>query len=209
MHTDVIPVGGFQFSNDLSIAFAIDFDSAEQLKVEHGTAAPELAGMKDEITLHPTTMDQPLTITKREVGQVLKERASELFRMILLKLEEPHLADIPADRIVFTGGGAKLEGFLNIAKLIFQRKVRLATPRGLDSMPKGTNDPSYSAAAGIALWGMRNLPVENHIGKQNTTSGSGESDVTTKTPAGAVSLIRGWLPKRERGASREKETAGA
>jgi len=212
IHTAVIPVGGFQFSNDLSIAFAIDFDAAEQLKVEHGTATPELAGMKDEITLHPSSMDQPLTITKREVGQVLKERASELFRMIQLKLEEPHLADIPADRIVFTGGGAKLEGFLNIAKLIFQRKVRLATARGLDGMPRGTNDPSYSAAVGIALWGMRNLPAENHIGKQNTTSGSGdsgESDVKTKTPAGALSMIRGWLPKRESDASREKETAGA
>ncbi|MEE8045865.1 MAG: cell division protein FtsA, partial [Dehalococcoidia bacterium] len=95
VHTAVIPVGGFQFSNDLSIAFSIDFDSAEELKIKHGTAAPELAGMKDEITLHPTTMKQPLIITKREIGQVLKERTSELFRMILLKLEVPHLADIP------------------------------------------------------------------------------------------------------------------
>ena len=131
--------------------------------------------------------------------------------MILLKLEEPHLADIPADRIVFTGGGAKLEGFLNIAKLIFQRKVRLATPRGLDGMPRGTNDPSYSAAVGIALWGMRNLPAENHTGKQNITSdsgNSGESDVKTNTPAGALSMIRGWLSKRESDANREKETVG-
>jgi cell division protein FtsA len=210
VHTAVIPVGGWQFSNDLSIAFAIGFDEAEKLKIEHGTAAPELAGMKEEITLNPTTMDVPLTITKREVGQVLKERTSELFRMIMLKLDEPHLADIPTDRIVFTGGGAKLDGFLNIAKLLFQRKVRLATPRGLDGMPKGTNDPSYSAAAGIALWGMRNLPVENHIGQLKNapaTSISGNSDAAMKS--GALSVIRGWLPKRDSDAKREKETAGA
>ncbi len=210
VHTAVIPVGGWQFSNDLSIAFAIGFDEAEKLKIEHGTAAPELAGMKEEITLNPTTMDVPLTITKREVGQVLKERTSELFRMIMLKLDEPHLADIPTERIVFTGGGAKLDGFLNIAKLLFQRKVRLATPRGLDGMPKGTNDPSYSAAAGIALWGMRNLPVENHIGQLKNapaTSVSGNSDAAMKS--GALSVIRGWLPKRDSDAKREKETAGA
>ncbi|MDP6055661.1 MAG: cell division protein FtsA [Dehalococcoidia bacterium] len=207
VHTAVIPVGGFQFSNDLSIAFAIDFDSAEQLKIEHGTAAPELAGMQEEITLNPSTMDQPLTITKREIGQVLKERTSELFRMIQLKLEEPHLADIPTDRIVFTGGGAKLDGFLNIAKYIFQRKVRLATPRGLDGMPEGTNDPAYSAAAGIALWGMRNLPAENHVGEQKSVAVSSESDATADTPTGALSVIRGWLPKREQ--TKEKETAGA
>ncbi len=200
VHTAVIPVGGFQFSNDLSIAFAIDFDSAEQLKIDHGTAAPELAGMKEEVVLHPTTMDQPLTITRREIGQVLKERTSELFRMIQLKLEEPHLADIPTDRIVFTGGGAKLDGFLNIAKYIFQRKVRLASPRGLDGMPEGTNDPAYSAAAGIALWGMRNLAAESHVSESKIAATSGGSG---KAPTGALSMIRGWLPKRE------KETAGA
>lgn len=202
IHTAVIPVGGFQFSNDLSIAFAIDFDSAEQLKIEHGTAAPELAGRSEEITIYPHTMTQPLTISRREVGQILKERASELFRMIQLKLEEPHLADIPTDRIVFTGGGAKLDGFLNIAKYIFQRKVRLATPRGLDGMPEGTNDPSYSAAAGIALWGMRNLPAENHVSKrqQKSTEASKQSG---KATTGALAMIRGWLP------GREKETAGA
>jgi cell division protein FtsA len=211
IHTAVIPVGGFQFSNDLSIAFAIDFDSAERLKIEHGTAAPELAGISEEITLHPTTMSQSLIITKREIGQVLKERASELFRMILLKLDEPHLADIPTERIVFTGGGAKLEGFLNIAKYVFQRKVRLGTPRGLDGMPEGTNDPSYSAAAGIALWGMRNLPAENHISHRRGAPVSGVSGQNEKALNGALAIVRGWLPRREsgRGSERKKETADA
>lgn len=202
VHTAVIPVGGYQFTNDLSIAFSVDFESAEELKIKHGTAAPELAGLKEEITLHPNTMEQPLTITKREIGEVLKERTSELFRMIMLKLEEPHLADIPTDRIVFTGGGAKLEGFLNIAKYIFQRKVRLASPRGLDGMPEGTNDPSYSAAVGIALWGMRNLPSENHVSQRTNTATSTGSNADEKARIGAFSVIRGWLPKRE------KEIAG-
>lgn len=211
IHTAVIPVGGFQFSNDLSIAFAIDFDSAERLKIEHGTAAPELAGISEEITLHPTTMSQSLIITKREIGQVLKERASELFRMILIKLDEPHLADIPTERIVFTGGGAKLEGFLNMAKYVFQRKVRLGTPRGLDGMPEGTNDPSYSAAAGIALWGMRNLPAENHISHRRGAPVSGVSGQNEKALNGALAIVRGWLPRREpgRGPERKKETADA
>ena len=202
VHTAVIPVGGYQFTNDLSIAFSVDFESAEELKIKHGTAAPELAGLKEEITLHPNTMEQPLTITKREIGEVLKERTSELFRMIMLKLEEPHLADIPTDRIVFTGGGAKLEGFLNIAKYIFQRKVRLASPRGLDGMPEGTNDPSYSAAVGIALWGMRNLPSENHVSQRTNTATYVGSNADEKARIGAFSVIRGWLPKRE------KEIAG-
>jgi len=208
VHTAVIPVGGYQFTNDLSIAFGIDFDSAEELKIKHGTAAPELAGRSEEISIQPTRMTQPLVVSKREVGSVLKERASELFRMIQFKLDVPHLADVPTNRIVFTGGGAKLEGFLNIAKFIFQRKVRLGNPRGLDGMPEGTNDPSYSAAAGIALWGMRNLPAENHVSQRKSTPivSTQQIEGAPGQPApatGALAMIRGWLP------GREKETAGA
>ena len=204
LHTAVIPVGGYQFSNDLSIAFDIDFDEAEELKIQHGTAAPELTGMKEEITLNPHSMHQPLIITKREVGQILKERASELFRMIQFKLEEPHLADIPLDRIIFTGGGAKLEGFLNIAKYIFQRKVRLAKPRGLDGMPPGADDPAYSAAAGIALWGMRNLPASSHAERP-------KSSESKKLWTNVLSAVRKWFSKgnpKDKQALK-KETAGA
>ena len=204
LHTAVIPVGGYQFSNDLSIAFDIDFDEAEQLKIQHGTAAPELTGMKEEITLNPHSMHQPLIITKREVGQILKERASELFRMIQFKLEEPHLADIPLNRIVFTGGGAKLEGFLNIAKYIFQRKVRLAKPRGLDGMPPGADDPAYSAAAGIALWAMRNLPANSHAERPKTSE-------SKKLWANALSVVRKWFSKGKQKDKQalKKEPAGA
>ena len=198
VHTAVIPVGGYQFSNDLAIAFSLDFDSAEQLKIQHGTAAPELAGMHEEITLNPQSMDQSIKITKREIGQVLKERASELFRMILLKLDEPHLMDIPIDRIVFTGGGAKLEGFLNIAKFIFQRKVRIATPRGIEGMSHETNDPTYSAAAGIALWGIKTLQQEKPMVYLKSSATAQKKIASTRSPNLTLSRIRNWLPKREK-----------
>ena len=72
-------------------------------------------------------------------------------------------------------------------------------------MPEGTNDPAYSAAAGIALWGMRNLPAENHVGERKisrTSEDSGTATSASKEATGALSMIRGWLPKRE------KEIAG-
>lgn len=192
VHTAVLPVGGFQFTNDLSIAFSLDFEDAEQLKIEYGTAAPELVGMTDEITIHPTNMDEPLTVTRREVGQVLKERVHELFQMIRLKLDEPHLAEVPIEHIVFTGGGAKLEGFLNLAKFVFQTKVRLASPRGLDGLPEPNRDPAYSAAVGITLWGMRNLPRENHVSRPRQTAAVEERG------GGVFSALKGWIPGRNK-----------
>ena len=192
VHTTVLPVGGFQFTNDLSIAFDIDFTEAEQLKLEHGTCAPELVARTEEVTLHPKRLGEPLTITKREVGQVLRERVQELFRMVLLRLDEPHLADVPLERVVFTGGGAKLNGLLNLAKFVFQRRVRLGGPRGLDGLPEAHRDPAYSAAVGIMLWGMRNLPVENHVGKMSAAP-SKSAGPESASP-GVLKGLRGWLP---------------
>ena len=212
VHTAVLPVGGYQFSNDLSIAFGIDFSDAEKLKLEHGTAAPELAGLKDEVNIQPTSMAYPIAVTKREIGQVLKERAAELFRMIDLKIDVPHLLDVPLDRIVFTGGGAKLEGFLNIAKYVMQKNVRLATPRGLDGMPEGTNDPSYSAAVGIALWSLKNLPAENQVDvRKSTPSPSKPAGALngSESSTSALSALKGWLARRASSdKSQQKETAG-
>ena len=78
----------------------------------------------------PVNLPEPLTVTKREIGQVLRDRAQELFRMVLLKLDAEHLRDLPLERIVFTGGGSKLTGFEPLSRYMLQRKIRLGVPRG-------------------------------------------------------------------------------
>ena len=37
-YTDVIPVGGFQFTNDIALTFNTHYESAESAKLEYGTA---------------------------------------------------------------------------------------------------------------------------------------------------------------------------
>ena len=53
--------------------------------------------MKEQVTIHPTNLPEPLTVTKREIGQVLRDRAQELFRMVLLKLDSEHLQELPLE----------------------------------------------------------------------------------------------------------------
>jgi cell division protein FtsA len=195
IHTGSIPVGGHHFTNDLSIAFSLEFEDAERLKLEKGTCAPEMAAMSEEVTIRPVNLPDPLTITRREVGQVLKDRAQELFRMLLLKLDAEHIREIPLERVVFTGGGAKMEGFLQMAKYMLQRKVRLGSPRGLDGLPDVNRDPAYAAAVGITLWGMKNLPRENHI--SGTVRRGSTSTRKEGHGSGVMSSLTGWLPGKK------------
>ena len=201
VHTAVISVGGYQFTNDLAVAFAADFDDVERIKLEQGTTTPELAGMTDEITLATGVSEEPLTLTRREIGQLLNERAQELFRMIRLKLAAPHVEELSIDRMVFTGGGAKLDGFQALAKYVFQCQARTAAPRGLNGLPDENRDPAYAAAVGILLWGMRNLPGENHV--------ASPAAVPVKTSGWLLGCRRDRVPGIRRVSAKEKEEVPA
>lgn len=195
IHTASVPVGGHHFTNDLSIAFSIEFEDAERLKLERGTCAPEASSMKEQVTIQPTNLPEPLTVTKREIGQVLRDRAQELFRMVLLKLDSEHLQELPLERIVFTGGGSKLQGFEPLARYMLQRKIRQGVPRGIDGLPEVNRDPAYAAAAGVTLWGYRNLPHESHVTgsrKSSSMSYAGSGEKQSK-----IASLTGWLSGRK------------
>jgi len=201
VHTAVIPVGGYQFTNDLAVAFAADYDEAERIKLEHGTATPELVGMTEEIVVETTVSAEPLTVTRREVGQLLNERVQELFEMIKLKLDVPHVQELSINRMVFTGGGAKLKGFQALAKYVFQCQVRIAGPRGVSGLPDENRDPMYAAAVGMTLWAMRNLPPESHVASLGPAS--------VRTSRGLLRGLRGRVPAMRWRISKEETPVAA
>lgn len=196
VHTAVIPVGGYQFTNDLAVALATNYQEAERIKVRHGTATPELVGMTEEIAVDTTVSEEPLIVTRREVGQLLNERVHELFKMIMLKLNVPHVEELPINRMVFTGGGAKLKGFQALAKYVFQCQVRIAAPRGMSRLPEENRDPMYAAAVGMMLWSMRNLPPESHVASPGLAP--------ARTSRGLLRSLRQRMPavRRRGGAER-------
>ncbi len=187
-HTAVLPVGGWQFSNDLVTALTTSYEEAEELKVTHGSVTPELATMREEITVATLAegVDGPLTITRRELGQLLKERAQELFKLVRMKLSEFEGGARSTNRVVLTGGGAKLDGMQGLARYIFQGHVRTASPRALDGLPVERQDPAYSAGVGMLIWGLRNLPRGTHLSSARMSAGPGEAAKR------AVGALRGW-----------------
>ena len=194
VHSAVLPVGGWQFTNDLVLAFMTSFEEAEALKRKSGSVTPEVASMREELSI--TTLaegvDSPILLTKRELGQLLKDRAQELFRLVKGKLTTPHLANVPIDRVVLTGGGAKLDGMQALARYVFQGRVRTAGPRPLAGLDEKYQDPAFSAGIGMLLWGLRNLPRGSHLGVP--ASNSAETSGSDRRWYGAFT---GWRKRGE------------
>ena len=130
VYTGTIPVGGNQFTSDLSIAFSTNLDFANQLKLET-SCTPENERIAEKIIIKDKDSTKTTEITKRQISQVLKERVVEIFTMIKQEIVENLGQQNLPERIILTGGGSKASGIVAQARYIFQAKTRLADTKNM------------------------------------------------------------------------------
>lgn len=153
-HTAIIPVGGYQLTNDLSIALGIPYAEAERLKVTYGHAIPE--EMNDNEPVECIGFDgSTIKILKREISEILSDRCKELLHLTLHHAQEAGLDGLPLGGFVFTGGSATLPGLEQLARDIIPGHVRIGAPTNLDGNGDALERPAYATGVGTILWGMR------------------------------------------------------
>ncbi|MCY4652701.1 MAG: pilus assembly protein PilM, partial [Dehalococcoidia bacterium] len=155
-YTSVLPVGGFQFTNDICIAFDATYESAEAAKLDHGTT--DVLGTKpqEEVTLSIEGREWPRNILRRDIAQLLKDRAVELLRLIRIKMVESGIENTDDFRVVLTGGTAKLPGMENLVRDNLTSEVRIGSPNSRWELPVVLQEPEYATSIGLVAWAMRN-----------------------------------------------------
>ena len=154
-YSTVIPVGGDQLTKDLSVALGISVYVAEEVKVKWGHAMPELLRSEDEVVI-PSFQGQPQRVVRRQmIGEPLQARMMELLKLVLLKIRQSGLRQIPPGGLVITGGCAELKGIRELAKKVLGGPARIAYPGGIAGLPTQLRKPAYSAAVGLLLWGIK------------------------------------------------------
>ena len=136
--TGSLPVGGNQFTSDLSIAFSTNKDFANQLKFET-SCTPENERIAEKVIIKQEDSTRTFEITKRQISQVLKERAIEIFNLIRQEMIESLGQENLPERIILCGGGSKLDGMVPLARYIFQSKTRLVDTKNIKFL--GENIP--------------------------------------------------------------------
>ena len=181
--TAVIPVGGYQFTNDICQTYDTTYTAAEEVKIEHAHADPFLIHPQEEISLAVSGMSQEIKIPRRDICQLTRERAQELMRLIKLKLQEANMGEFSNVQLVLTGGTANLPGLAQLATQTITNRVRIGVPNGRAKIPEELKAPSHSTGVGILLWAMnQSKPVAEYA-----TNGKG-ADVQTG-PVGIFSRL--------------------
>jgi cell division protein FtsA len=154
-HTGAVPVGGDHFTNDLAVGLRTPIPEAERIKRHHGCASVSLLQEDAAIEIASVGDRPPRTIFARMLTDIIEPRAQEFLSLIRDEMRRAGLdSQIPAG-YVLAGGGARLNGLVEMMEYAFHLPVRVAQPRGLVDMPEQVQQPEYATVVGLVLYGAR------------------------------------------------------
>lgn len=156
VHSQIIPVGGNHFTNDLAVALKIPHTEAERIKINHGSVLPETLNQSAHITVQGLAGTKPREIRLGQVAQVLGARAEELFKLIQNIIIEKDLANEIAGGVVLTGGGALVKGLSELSEFILERPTKIGYPMPFGGMTNVMENPKFSTVLGLLLESKQN-----------------------------------------------------
>lgn len=173
-YSAVIPVGGFQFTNDICLTYNTPYEDAEEAKLNFAHTEPDTVGSLEEITLPVAGRSIGLKVPRRDLCQLMRERAMELMRLIMLKLKEADKLDVADFQLVLTGGASNLAGLEQMIKRTLTSNVRIGVPEAHTGIPKELQSPQFSTGVGILIWARSQQPTAEAYYKVNG-NGNGHS----------------------------------
>ena len=154
-HTGVIPIAGDQVTNDIAMALRTPTDNAEELKIKYACALSQLASPDDLIKVPGVGDRAPRDLSRQALADVVEPRYDELFHLIQSEIRLSGYVDMLAAGMVLTGGTSKMEGVVELAEEIFHMPVRIGMPHDVSGLSDIVQNPTYSTAVGLLLYGMK------------------------------------------------------
>jgi len=153
LHTAVIPIGSSHVTNDLALGLKTSIDIAERVKVEYGSCVTSGISKKEIIDLKDFGSERSEDVSRLYINEIIEARVSEILEKVDDELASVERSGMLPAGAIFIGGGAKIEGMIDIAKEVLSLPATLGYPLGLDSISSKTNDVSFASAIGLVRWG--------------------------------------------------------
>ena len=175
-HTAVFPLGGSHFTNDIAFGLRTPIPEAERIKRAVGCASSGSLSdsQRGELVEVPSVGGRaPRQLSRQILCDILQPRAEEVLMHVADEIKDSGWERQLSSGVVLTGGGALLEGMVEIAEQVFDAPVRLGYPERdrFGGLVDDIQSPSWAAAAGLALVSQRAQTLELRAGavKRGTT----------------------------------------
>jgi cell division protein FtsA len=170
-HSAVIPIAGDQVTNDIAVALRTPMHHAEDLKIKYACALTQLANPEETIEVPSVGERPPRRLVRQTLAEVVEPRYEELFSLVLAELKRSGFESMIAAGIVLTGGGAKMDGAIELAEEVFNMPVRLGSPQYVSGLVDVVRNPIYATGVGLLLFGNETMRTSAHRSRLESSSG--------------------------------------
>ena len=139
----ILPLGGNNVTDDLNKGLEIPKETAETIKILHGTLSPNFNN-NIEISINSV---QQRNINKNILYGIVKPRYEEILEIIRDFVFDNIYTRVSVKSIVFAGGASKIYGLNSLGENIFNRHCRVS----LFGISQGffSNKPEFSTILGM------------------------------------------------------------
>ncbi len=148
-YTEIFPIAGNVFTQDLAICLRTTTACAEEIKRISSIYANEKKQMCEVKNLQDNGTHE---ISDEFVSLVLHARAHELLTMLSKTIQNYHMAYSLPSGIVLTGGGALLKGIDTLAYEITGLNARIGIPLIAAHFKGPLEHPSFATAYGLLIY---------------------------------------------------------
>lgn len=153
VHTAIIPIGSEYITNDVAIGLRTSIDVAERVKIEYGHANAKDIPKREKINLSSAGSPDDEEVALKYIAEIIEARVGEILEKIDKELAAiGRNGKLPAG-IIFTGGGAKLSGLIDLAKEQLLLPASLGYPLYMSGGQGKVHDIAFSSALGLVKWG--------------------------------------------------------
>jgi len=177
-HTGVVPLGGRNVTNDITIGLRTSLDQAEKLKITYGSALTSLVDPEDMMEVTTAVGREPKQISRNVLASIIEPRMEEIFTLVQREIKKAGATEPLAAGAVLTGGGAQLPGIIDLAEQILDMPVKIGIPCGIEGLPDNIVTPDKATTIGLLLYGHRH--------------GTG-AEIARGGIKGFIKKIEGWI----------------
>ncbi|HOT63654.1 MAG TPA: cell division protein FtsA, partial [Treponemataceae bacterium] len=150
--TAVLPVGGIQVTNDISIVKGVSAETAERIKLDAGCCWLPLIEESEEVIIPGVGGRPPVVIPRSEICEIVQPRLAEILTMVREKVDSVSRTRQLSGNVVLTGGGALMPGVVELAGEIFgTQAVRIGVPGSFGGLTGEYRSPDYATVLGLVL----------------------------------------------------------
>lgn len=153
-YTSVLAMGGNHITNDIAIGLRTATQEAEMLKIKFGSAMSSLVDKTEMVEVPSVGTRKNKIIPRTTIADIIEPRMEEIFALVNREIMKSEASNFITSGVVLTGGGALLNGALELGEQVFGMPVRVGVPK-ISGVVDLVSSPQLATGIGLVIYGSK------------------------------------------------------